>query len=81
MLIKFLKTVTVDAADGETFTGGKVYDLSEPSAQRWLRRQLAVEVQADTSPPESTAMSPAENAMKPRPSKKTAGRRKVDRDA
>lgn len=41
MFVRFLQTRTVKAIDGKTFFAGEVYELSEESARRWLRRGVA----------------------------------------
>lgn len=41
MKVKFLQTRTVKAVDGETFEEGRVYDLPDDSADRWIRRGVA----------------------------------------
>ncbi len=53
---------------GEEFEVGESYDLSEDSARRWLRRGIAVEVQA-VSPP---------NAAKPKPSRREVAKKVND---
>lgn len=47
MKVKFLKTSVVKDEHGtivERFEEGKEYDLKAPSARRWIRRNVAVEV-------------------------------------
>lgn len=56
MKIRFTETRVVDdyrkgTVDEERYEAGKTYDLSEPSARRWISRNAAVEVRAgDPSP-------------------------------
>ena len=53
MRVRFLDTCTVEA-QGEivdTFNKGEVYELNTQSAYRWIRRQLATEVQGAVTPP------------------------------
>lgn len=62
MRIKFIKTRTVRGADGETFEAGKEYDLLESSANHWIRRGVAVEVEVksvDAPPANKMIASPA----------------------
>ena len=50
MLVKFTKSLNVYGAEKEivdTFIKDEVYNLSEASAERWLRRGLAVLVVAE----------------------------------
>ena len=47
MKIKFKKTVTVQAAGGDTFEAGATYDLPDASAQHWLNRGVAESVEKD----------------------------------
>ena len=50
MLVKFTKSLNVYGAEKEivdTFLKNEVYKLSESSAERWLRRGLAVLVSAE----------------------------------
>lgn len=47
MKVKFLQTRTVKAAGGETFEANKVYDLEPVSAERWIRRGVAVAASED----------------------------------
>lgn len=42
MRIRFLKTVSVPPPDGRSYKEGKIYDLPDASALRWLRRNVAV---------------------------------------
>ena len=50
--IKFLETQTVEAQGvvTQTFNAGEVYELSMSSARRWLRRNVATEVQGSVKP-------------------------------
>lgn len=53
--IQFLTTQTVEA-QGEivkTFAAGEVYELEYASARRWLRRNVATEVQGKAVPKKS----------------------------
>jgi len=50
MFVKFTKSLNVYGAEKEivdTFLKNEVYKLSEASAERWLRRDLAVLVSAE----------------------------------
>jgi len=50
--IQFLSTQTVEA-QGEvvrTFNAGEVYEMEISSARRWLRRNMATEVQGSVKP-------------------------------
>ncbi len=61
-------TQTCALRDGSaTFEQGKVYELNEASAQRWIRRSKAVAVNGPDKPsvPETAAVEPAETAVKP----------------
>lgn len=58
MKIRFVETVKVQAVDGETFVGGQVYDLPEPSALRWISRKKA-ELFVETEQAEQPAKKPA----------------------
>jgi len=52
MLVKFTKSLNVYGAEKEivdTFLKNEVYKLSEASAERWLRRGLAVLVVSDAA--------------------------------
>lgn len=64
MKVRFKVTRTVKDGTGTTFEEGKVYDLSEASAARWIRRGLAESVG-----PSSKASKPAKvletNTVKP----------------
>lgn len=53
MLVKFLKARTVQDGSGTSFVEGGVYDLPPDSAQRWIRRNIAVAV--DTMPKDNPA--------------------------
>jgi len=52
MRVRFLDTCTVEAQGEivETFNKGEVYELGTQSALRWMRRNLAVEVQGAPTP-------------------------------
>jgi hypothetical protein len=45
--IRFLETRTLRDGKGTTFEAGKVYELSEPSCERWIRRKAAEYVQSE----------------------------------
>ena len=52
MKIQFIKTQEVEA-QGEivkTFNAGEIYELSIASAKRWIRRNVATEVQGAVKP-------------------------------
>lgn len=53
MKIKFLKDREIEAQGVivQRFKAGEIYELERPSAMRWLRRQVAVEVQGAVTPP------------------------------
>lgn len=57
----------VDVGDGQTFTQGKVYDLNDASAYRWIRRRKAEQVgKVDKTPPvETAALSPVTETAEP----------------
>jgi hypothetical protein len=64
MKVKFLQDRTVKAVDGETFEKDKVYDLSEASAERWIRRGVAVAAPAEAvsaKPKKSAKTAPAKS--------------------
>lgn len=64
--VRFSETCAL--RDGSaTFEAGKVYELNEASAQRWIRRSKAVAVDSPDkrSAPETAAVAPAETAVKP----------------
>ena len=48
MLVKFNKKPGAHAGGAE-FEVGEVYDLDEPSAWRWVRRRVAVQVEPETA--------------------------------
>ena len=53
MKVKFIESVTVPATKfgpGLHFKKGSVHDLSEPSAYRWVRRNVAVYVVEEAAP-------------------------------
>ncbi len=52
MRVKFTETCTVEAQGEivETFNKGEVYELGTQSALRWMRRNMAVEVQGAPTP-------------------------------
>ena len=57
--IQFLTTQTVEA-QGEivkTFNAGEVYELEAASARRWLRRNVATEVQGKAVPKKSKSQT------------------------
>jgi len=49
--VRFLETRTVQAANGETFEEGQVYDLRPSSARHWTSRGVAVEVRDEQPAP------------------------------
>jgi hypothetical protein len=53
MRIKFLVNRDVVAQDVvvQSYKAGEIYEMEVPSARRWIRRQLAVEVQGAVTPP------------------------------
>lgn len=57
MLVKFLKTRVVQDGTGTTFVEGGVYELEPASAERWLRRRVAVAVD------EMPKVNPAEKLL------------------
>lgn len=59
MKIRFVETVKVQAVDGETFVGGQVYDLPEPSALRWISRKKAELLVETEQPVETPTKKPA----------------------
>ena len=42
--VRFLKTRTVQDGTGTTYMEGKVYAMTRASADRWIRRNCAVEI-------------------------------------
>lgn len=48
MLIKFTRKPSANSG-GEEFEVGEVYEVSEPSAWRWIRREVAVLVEVETA--------------------------------
>lgn len=42
--VKFSETRTVKDASHKTFEAGKTYEMSEASAEHWIKRGVAVEV-------------------------------------
>jgi len=53
MKVRFLETYKVKAADGPEYQAGEVYDLSEPSAQHFMRKgraELVLVVEQATTP-------------------------------
>ena len=64
--IKFLSTQTVEAQGNvvQTFNAGEVYELSMSSARRWLRRNVATEVQGSVKP--APVKSKPEAVVKPK---------------
>lgn len=58
MKVKFLKTSVIKDEHGivvESFEEGKEYDLKAPSARRWIRRNVAVEVEEKVEKPKPKA--------------------------
>jgi hypothetical protein len=49
--VKFLETRTVKDGTGTTFEEGKVYDLEDASAVRWIRRGVAEQSTGRASKP------------------------------
>lgn len=62
--VKFLETRVVQDAragtkDEERYEAGKVYELDEPSAKRWVHRNAAEYAEADVKVSPATAAPPA----------------------
>lgn len=73
MRIRFSKTYTVKALDGETYREGKVYDLSLPSCRHFIHKGVAVEVAGGkVEEPETASVAPGEMAVRPRGRPRTA---------
>lgn len=49
-VVKFIRTVKVRDAEGREFKEGETHELPEASAQRWIRRNAAVEHTAPPAP-------------------------------
>ena len=66
--IRFTKKPSVRSG-GADYEVGQVVEMSTGSAARWLRRGVAVEVEANhgSSKSEAAAVEPPENAAKPLP--------------
>lgn len=60
MKVKFLKTYTVKAVDGETYEAGKVYELSDESAKHFIDHGRAVSVEKPDKAPKAIKGHPAE---------------------
>lgn len=69
MRVRFSETCIIKGPDAVTFKAGEEYELSEPSAQRWIRRAKAVEVEgnANRGSSEAAVVEPDENAARPLP--------------
>jgi hypothetical protein len=65
--VRFLVTRLVRDGTGTTFTAGKVYEMTEDSAQHWIRRQKAelVETAAKASRPTTAAPVPTAGTAPP----------------
>ncbi len=70
MRIRFIQTRTVKAVDGQTYESGKVYDLPDASALRWLRRGVAVEVVEAVEAEVKSIDEPPQNKAIQTPAKK-----------
>lgn len=62
MKVRFLDAYTVKAVDGPSYKKGQVVDVGELSAQHFLNRQVAVEVDGA---PEQTRVAAPETAVMP----------------
>lgn len=58
MKVKFLETRKVKAEEGETFEAGKAYELADASAERWIRRGVAVAVTDEDPAPKKGDKKP-----------------------
>lgn len=56
--IRFFEDRTVNDGSGTTFEKDKVYELSDPSADRWVRRGVAEYVRADAHASEPRIVTP-----------------------
>ena len=77
MKVTFLKTSVVKDENGmvvETFEEGKEYELKAPSARRWIRRNLAVEVEEKVEKPK------VEPPPKPKPEPEPVSEEQIDMD-
>lgn len=77
MRVKFTETRVVDdhrkgTPDEERYEAGKVYNLPEPSARRWINRKAAIEIGGE----ESQAAS-ARDDLPVAPKRVMAGKAKV----
>lgn len=61
MRVRFLDTCEVEAQGEivETYVKGEVYELGTQSALRWMRRNMAVEVQGAPTPAPKKSSRPA----------------------
>lgn len=58
MKIRFIKTYTVKAVDGETYEEGKTYEMGDASCRHFVNKQVAVAVTGASMPkPESVSGS------------------------
>ena len=64
MKIIFTRTVTVQAADGPTFTAGQTYDLPDDSCHHWTSRGIAEVVADEPAIETATHEPPVEVAAK-----------------
>jgi hypothetical protein len=59
MKIKFTQTRTTKEAKPQTFKEGEVHDLPEPSANHWINRGAAVEVEEEKAKAKTTKVKDA----------------------
>ena len=78
MKIRFVEDRVVQDKTGTRFEAGEVYDLSEPSAQHWIKRGVAVPIDDDADVSrvvEVAALRPAETAdTTPKPTRRVRQR-------
>ena len=80
MRIRFLDTCEVEAQGEivETYAKGEVYELNTQSAYRWIRRQLAVEVQGAVTPPKKKRGRPKKQRATAKAGGKTGSEKLLD---
>ena len=85
MRIKFLKDANYpqikpdgspDPERSKSYKAGEIHDLPDDHANRWLRRNAAVEVKDETAKPKETLVkeAPAKESLVPGPAHKGHGK-------
>jgi hypothetical protein len=78
--VRFTERRVTQEAEPQTFDAGEEYDLPPASAERWVRRSVAVIVGADGAAPsddgDSNGGSPVTD--KPKPARKPRAKKQAD---